>query len=308
MKTSVIIPVTERVAALPDLIVEYARALNDVPGDYEILVVIDGDYPELQTQLTALRDGGESFVIIQLAKAFGEATALSVGFQHATGEQILILPPYPQVEADGLPGFINSLHNNDMVTARRWPRSDSFFNRLQARIFNALINWLTGSSFHDLGCGVRAMTRKVMEEVPLYGDQHRFLPLLARNTGFRVEEVPVKQSSKDLATRVYRPGVYFRRALDVLTVFFLVKFTKKPLRFFGLVGGGIAAFGGVVLLVLLAQRLFWDIALADRPALLISSLIVVLGIQIFAIGLIGELIIFTHARDLREYSVEKIIN
>jgi hypothetical protein len=99
-----------------------------------------------------------------------------------------------------------------------------------------------------------------------------------------------------------------RRLLDLLTIFFLIKFTRKPLRFFGLVGGGLAGFGLVVTLYLVTERLFFNVALADRPALVLSSLLIVLGIQIIAIGLIGEIIIFTHARDLKEYRIDKIIN
>jgi hypothetical protein len=166
----------------------------------------------------------------------------------------------------------------------------------------------TGSAFEDLGSGVRAFRREVVTEVPLYGDQHRFLPLLAKHLGFRVCEVDVQQSSREKFFRIYRPGVYPRRLLDLLTVFFLIKFTKKPLRFFGLIGVTTSAIGGLIMLYLLVERLSRGIALAERPALLLSSLLVVLGIQIFALGLLGELIIFTHAKDIKEYMIEEIID
>lgn len=308
MTLSVIIPVSERASGLPGVLTDYRSVLDGYTDDYEVIVVLDGQYPELRKSLEALRQEGKAFTIVQLAKSFGEATALSVGFQHAKGEKLLVLPPYKQIESSEIPRLIDSLENQDMVCANRYPRSDSWLNRLQAKTFNWLISLLTGSSFNDLGCGVRVLKRQVLEEVAMYGDQHRFLPLLARHAGFNVTELPVKQSTQDLGLRLYRPGVYFRRALDVLTVFFLVKFTKKPLRFFGLVGGAITAIGAVLFLILLSQRIFWGMPLADRPALLISSLVVVLGVQLFAIGLVGELIIFTHARDLREYSIEEVIN
>jgi hypothetical protein len=144
-------------------------------------------------------------------------------------------------------------------------------------------------------------------ELPLYGDQHRFLPLLAARLGFRIGEVNVAQSRKEKFWRLYRPGVYPRRLLDLLTVFFLIKFTKKPLRFFGLIGAATFLLGGLLTLYLVIERLFFGVPLAQRPALLLSSLLVVLGVQIFALGLIGELIIFTHAKDIKEYTIDEII-
>lgn len=108
-----------------------------------------------------------------------------------------------------------------MVIGRRHPRVDSWLNRLQTRLFNGILNVIIGSSFHDLGCAVRAFRREIATEVPLYGDQHRFLPLLASRQGFRVKEIALAQSKKDKFLRVYRPGVYPRRLLDLLTVFFL---------------------------------------------------------------------------------------
>ena len=121
-------------------------------------------------------------------------------------------------------------------------------------------------------------------------------------------ELDVAQSEKDIHQRIYSPGLYLRRLLDLLTIFFLIKFTKKPLRFFGLVGSTLFGIGFIASAYLIGERLLFGIALADRPALIMSSLLIVLGIQIIAIGLIGEIIIFTHAKDLKEYKIDKIIS
>ncbi len=145
-------------------------------------------------------------------------------------------------------------------------------------------------------------------EVSVYGDQHRFLPVLARRQGFRVKELDVAQSPKDQFRGAYRSREYLHRILDIFTVFFLVRFTKKPLRFFGMIGTITFTVGGLITLYLVIERLFLGKALAERPALLLSSLLVVLGVQIFALGLIGELIIFTHAKQMKEYTIDEIIN
>ena len=195
-----------------------------------------------------------------------------------------------------------------MVLARRWPRRDSLMNRLQNRLFNFLLRLSTNLKIHDAGCSARAFKRGVIEEIHLYGDLHRFFPVMAHRQGFRVIELNVTQSKKDIHQRLYSPGLYVRRLLDLLTIFFLIKFTKKPLRFFGLVGTTLFGLGIISSLYLIAERLFFNVSLADRPALVLSSLLIVLGVQIIAIGLIGEIIIFTHAKDLKEYKIDKIIN
>lgn len=151
------------------------------------------------------------------------------------------------------------------------------------------------------------MKRQVLEEISLYGDQHRLLPALADRQGFRVLEIDVRQSTQDAFSGAYRPREYAHRLLDVFAVFFLVRFTKKPLRFFGMVGVTTLAIGIALVLYLSIDRLVFDHALANRPALLLSSLLVVLGLQLFALGLLGELMIFTHARGMKDYQVDRII-
>ena len=132
--------------------------------------------------------------------------------------------------------------------------------------------------------------------------------MLANRQGFRVKELDVAQSPKDQFHGTYRQREYLHRILDIFTIFFLVRFTKKPLRFFGMIGTVTFAVGGLITAYVVIERLFFSVPLAERPALLLSSLLVVLGVQIFALGLIGELIIFTHAKELKEYTIDEIIN
>ncbi len=128
--------------------------------------------------------------------------------------------------------------------------------------------------YRDLGCSARAFRRRVLEEISLYGDQHRFLPVLANRQGFRVAEIDLRQSPRDRFVGSYKPREYVRRALDIFTVFFLVRFTKRPLRFFGMVGAITFAFGVLLTTWLVIDRLFLGVSLGDRPALLLSSLAV----------------------------------
>lgn len=303
---SIVIVVSDRHDDLAHLARTYRDGVSAWRGAVELVFVLDGAMPLALRALEATSIDGASLRVVQLPRAFGEATALTVGFERSGGATILTLPAYHQVDARELPKLLDALDGVDMAVARRHPRRDAAINRAQAAIFRAAVRFMTKTDFRDLGCGVRAMRRLVADEVRPYGDQHRFLALLARQRGFRVVEVDMAQSPQDRAVRLYRPGVYVRRLLDLLTVFFLVKFTRKPLRFFGLIGATLLCLGAVALTWVVAERLFFGIALADRPALLLSTLLVVLGAQILALGLIGELIIFTHAGDVAEYAVERI--
>jgi glycosyltransferase involved in cell wall biosynthesis len=304
---SVIIPVGDRHADPVALLADYEPGLAALGMRYEIIFVLDGAQSDFAARLQPLVSDGHHVTVVTLTRSFGEATALMAGFDRAAGAFILTLPAYYQIEGADVGKLVGGLQSADVVVARRWPRVGGPFEVLRRNAFHGLIASITGLRFRDLGCGARAMRREVLEEIALYGDQHRFLALLADRQGFRVKEVDVRQSPQDRFTGHYRTREYAHRMLDIFTVFFLTRFTKKPLRFFGMVGASTFGIGVVFLIYLIIDRLFFDHALADRPALLLSSLLVVLGLQLFALGLLGELIIFTHAKNIKDYQVDEVI-
>ena len=162
-------------------------------------------------------------------------------------------------------------------------------------------------SFKDISCGFRGMKHTVLENVCLYADLHRFLPALRVKSGFRVAEVKVKQDRRDLGIRLRGLGVYLRRLIDILTLFFLVKFTKKPLRFFGLVGSSCFGFGFRSSPPTSRFGSWLGNAIAEKAyVLLLAVFCLVLGLQTVFMGLIGEIIIFTHAREMKDYQIESL--
>ncbi|QXD16211.1 glycosyltransferase [Rhodocaloribacter litoris] len=298
----------ERIPPIEQLYVDYKRQLEQTGRSYEFIFVIEGRHPRVFDPLMRLKEQGEPVKILVFAKWYGEATALNAGFEQATGDVILTLPAYHQIDPAVIPSLVKGLGESDMVIVRRWPRVDSRLNRLQTRFFHFILRKLLGVTFQDLTCSVRVMKRAVIEEVHMYGDQQRFFPILAGSYGFKVVEVEAPQAEQDAFSRYFPAGVYIRRLLDLLSIFFLVKFTSKPLRFFGLSGLFVFLGGVLFSVVLVVQRLFLGEGLADRPALLFGVLLIVLGVLLFAIGLVGELIIFVHAKDLKEYRIEQIVN
>ncbi len=305
---SVIMPVGKRHAVdIAALYAEYKAGLAALEIPYEFIVVLDGPRPEVATSLQRLLERGENLIVISLTKRFGEATALMAGFQRASGRVIVTAPAYHQIQGTEIGKLVRALDNADVAIGRRWPRVGSRFEVMRRNAFHRLIARGGGERFNDLGCGARAMKRRVLQEISLYGDQHRFLPVLASRQGFRIVEVDVAQSPLDRYSGGYPAREYAHRVLDIFTVFFLVRFTKKPLRFFGMVGASTFVIGALLVTYLAIDRLVFQHALADRPALLLSSLLVVLGMQLFALGLLGELIIFTHARDIKDYQIDEVV-
>ena len=304
---SVIMPVGNRHANdIAALYAEYKAGLVTLDTPYEFIVVLDGPRPDVAASLQKLLARGENLIVISLTKRFGEATALMAGFQRASGRVIVTAPAYHQIQGADIGKLVRALGKADLAIGRRWPRVGSRFEVLRRDVFHKLIA-TGGQRFNDLGCGARAMKRRVLEEISLYGDQHRFLPVLASRQGFRIVEIDVAQSPLDRYDRGYPVREYAHRILDIFTVFFLVRFTKKPLRFFGMVGATTFVIGALLVAYLAIDRLVFQHPLADRPALLLSSLLVVLGMQLFAIGLLGELIIFTHARDIKDYQIDEVV-
>jgi glycosyltransferase involved in cell wall biosynthesis len=306
-EVSAIVPVGQRVGNVPALIDEYAGILRGLGLTFEIIVVLDGPHGRMGEDLSRLEASRDWLRVITLARAFGESAALSTGFAEASGKAIMTLPGYEQVVPAEIARLVEAGRKSDMAIGVRWPRSGSTLARLRRSGFHGLLRLLTGQRYRDLGCGLRFIKRDIVDEIPLYSDRHHFYPVLAASRGFSVEEVEVTQGPNDNYRGPRSIRQYLHRFLDILTLFFLVRFTKKPLRFFGTVGFLIGALGLVFLATLIVQRLFFGVALADRPALLLSSLLLVLGVQVFALGLIGELIIFTHAKELKEYAVRRVI-
>lgn len=306
-EVSVIVPISIRHAEIKALHAQYRDSLSRIGRSYELIYVVDGVFGDVIAGLEDLLKAGERLTAVYLTRTFGESTALMAGFEYATGQIIVTLPAYYQIEPAEIGKLISAVGPADIVVSRRWPRVGGLLERARRWMFHTLVRWMTGFDLHDLGCSARAMRRQVLEEVVLYGDQHRLLPVLADRQGFRVLEMEVKQSSLDRYEGGYRTREYAHRLLDLFAVFFLVRFTKKPLRFFGMVGATILCIGSALVLYLVADRLIIGEPLANRPALLLSSLLVVLGLQLFALGLLGELIIFTHARGMKDYQVDRVI-
>ena len=307
-EVSVVVPISERHDDIRELYKLYSDELKGLEKRFESLFVVDGDFPVAYADLLKIKDEGNPIKIIKFSKSFGESTSLMEGFRQSKGEKILTLASYIQIEPKDLEKVFAAYDEGfGLVITRRYPRKDPLGNRIQSAIYHYIIGKLTGAPFKDITSGMRLIDRKILSEFVIYGDLHRFIPILAIKQGIKVKEVNVSQRKEDTRSRLVKPGIYLRRVLDILTLFFLIKFTKKPLRFFGLIGSSLFFIVFLITCYLAILKLTGAIALSNRPMLIFGLLLMVFGIQTFSVGLVGELIIFSHAKELKDYNVEEII-
>lgn len=304
---SVIVPVTERPWALDRLYREYAPALEAMGEEFEFLFIVKPWAKKMTEPLGHLIRAGAAIRVLEIGSNAGESEMWAAAIVQCRGSVVLTLPAYPRVVPEALPELVQKVRGGtDLATAKRRLTRSSFLNRLQNRMFHALLRWLVGEDFEDVASGVRALDRDAIRDVPLHGDSFRFLPLLARSDGLLVEEVAVEQHPLDGQVRVYSPGVYVRRGLDLLGLMLLVRFTQKPLRFFGIVGTVFGLIGAVILVIMFFQRVGGE-GISDRPLLLLGVLSFSLGMQAIAIGLVGEIIVHFGASGRRLYRVTENI-
>lgn len=303
---SVVVPVSGRFGDLEALHAAYRVAVAEETAT-EFVYVLDGDLPEAQRALSRLREAGEPLRIVKLARPFGGAVPLSVGIRRSTGERVLVLPCRPEIDPAGIRSLLRALDGADAAAVRCRPIPGGTWRRFRFHIFHSLAARLLGYGLADIGVGVLAFRRRVVEELMLYGDRLHFLPFLAFRHGFQVVPVELRSGAEPRPARTRREAGGVRALPDLLAVFFLVRFTKRPLRFFGPIGAGLFGAGCAFSMWLVGQKLFLGERLADRPLLLLGVLLIVLGVQVVALGLIGEIIVYTHARDIKEYAVEEIV-
>jgi hypothetical protein len=303
---SVIVPVTERPHDLAWLYRTFAAEFVAAGRPFEFVFAVEPWARSFAESLDPLIAAGEPIRVLEVGQTVGESALLDAAASVCTNAIVATLPAYPRVRPGALEELVGKVEKEgvDLASAVRVSKGASPLNRIQNRVFHVLLARIGGGGFRDVASGVRAMRRSIFEDLPLYGDFFRFLPVLAAREGFSVVEHEVEQHPEDQRTRIYGPGIYLRRLIDLLGVFFILRFTHKPLRFFGLVGSFFALAGSAILAVLFVQRVGGR-GIADRPLLLLGALLLVLGVQAIAMGLIGEIIVHLNASHSRTYRLRE---
>jgi FemAB-related protein (PEP-CTERM system-associated) len=286
----------------------FGKALTAAGYGCEFVFVLDGPGGRYEQELRELGSRWTLRIVQLEGGGLGESIALSAGVAKAHGDLVVNVPPYLQIDPEDIVLVVKALEAGaDCVATWRHSRIDPWLNQMQSRLFNWCLRLIMNMPFHDLNSGTRGFRRQVLEEVAVYGELYRFLPVMARRQGFRVVEVRARHREEKGRAGFYGLGVYLRRLLDILAITFLTRFTQRPLRFFGYLGFGAIAVGAPVTLYYLWSRLGHDESLSNKPAFVIGAILAAFGVQLIGFGLIGEIIIFTQAPNLRDYKIEDVV-
>ncbi len=306
-KISVIVMISPGIS-VDSLVPELMDSLHSLRRPFELILVDDATTDSTFSMLRRVAQKEKRIRVIRLRTRSGEAGALEAGLRCASGSVVVYMNAQVRVNPKGIPLLIHRLDEGaDFVIGYRFPRRDSFLNRWVSFGFNWLVSRITQFRFHDVHSGIFATRREVLNHIRFYGDMVHFIPLLAGQQGYQLVEQKIEQLPGKFRQSKY-PKEYMQRLLDILTVFFLTRYSKKPIHFMGFVGIVFALVGLAIEIYLFIYRILGLGAIAGRPLLLLGALLLVIGIQMISIGLIGEMIIFTHADTVKEYNIEEIIN
>jgi len=304
---SFVIPLLNEEESLQDLHRAISQAVEPLAGDYEIIFVDDGSTDRSPQVLHDLyQQDGEHVRVIQLRRNFGKMAAMTAGFGRARGEVIVTMDADLQDDPAELPRLLAKLDEGyDLVGAWRAERQDPLSKRLPSRIANLTVSTLTGIKLHDMNCGFKLYRREVLQDLKLYGELHRYIPVLAHWKGYRVTEVPVKHHPRPYGHSKYGLGRLGRSYVDFLSVLFLTTYLRRPMHLFGMLGTACAAVGAVIMLYL---AVLWLIegSLGWRPLLFFGITALMVGVQLISVGLLGEMLRNATFRAEDEYSIWQI--
>ena len=294
---SLVIPVFNEADSLKLLVEEIDGALVQLGRSYEIVFVDDGSTDGSFRVMEGLAAARPDVCVVRLRRNFGKAAALSHGFAVCRGDYIVTLDGDRQDDPREIPRLIAPLDAGfDLVSGWKQSRQDPVSKTLPSRFFNWTVRRTTGIPLHDFNCGLKAYRREVIETISVYGEQHRYIPVVAAQAGFRVTEEKVSHRRRVAGRSKYGWQRYLRGYLDLLTVLFLGRYQHRPQHLFGGIGTLLILVGVIVELYLSIDKLLFGRPIGQRPLLLFGVLLIIVGVQLLSLGLIGELIASSRAR------------
>ncbi|MBI4145204.1 glycosyltransferase family 2 protein [Candidatus Woesearchaeota archaeon] len=304
---SIIIPARNEEQNVPLLYTEITEVLSAAKRSYEIIYIDDGSTDKTFAQIKQLCTKDKRVRAIRFAKNFKKSAAYMAGFAAAQGSVIITMDADLQDDPAEIPRFLEALNDSDLVMGWKHPRLDPWWKTIPSKVFNLLNRCLFRLRLHDYDCGFKAMRAPAAKELNLYGDLYRYLPILVSRLGYRVSEIPVKHHPRKFGRSKYGFKRIFTGAFDLITVKFLSDFTQRPLHLFG--GTGLVALGlGFLaeLYVLYFRLVEGELFVAHLPMLLLGILLLVLGVQLFSLGLLGELV--SASRNVQRYRIAETLN
>jgi glycosyltransferase involved in cell wall biosynthesis len=312
LKYSIVVPFHNEQENVTELYDRLKIVMENAGEGFELVFVDDGSSDRTFPLLREIAAIDSRVVVVRLGRNFGQTSALAAGFDHAQGEYVIAMDGDLQHDPADIPQFLAKLREGyDIVSGWRKRRIDNFwFRRLPSRCANWLMAKLSGVDIHDFGTTFKAYRRDLLQSVPLYGEMHRFIPALASWHGARICEIPIQNVNRERGASHYGLGRTVRVFFDLITIRFLLRYLSRPLHFFGAIGvlSGFAGF--VIAAVLLALKLIRGLQVMDHaPLLIFAAVLIVAGVQLLALGLLGEMQVRHHYQPQQRapYSVAQVI-
>jgi glycosyltransferase involved in cell wall biosynthesis len=300
---SVVIPVFNERATLEQLYERLCRVIGAMGLRGEVIFVDDGSTDDSIEAVKQLRNGILAVRYVRFRRNFGKSAALAAGFRAARHSIVTTMDADLQDLPEELPLLVSKLNEGyDLISGWRHRRQDKLTRRIGSFVYNRVTGLLTGVRLHDINCGFKCYRREVLDEVMVYGEQHRYIPVLASYRGFRLGEIQVEHAPRTHGRSRYGMSRIFGGTFSLLTVILLSRYTNKPLHFFGFLGMLLGVAGAVIDGYLVFERVVFKEWLSNRPLLIIGTLLIIVGVQFILFGLLAEMIAFSYRRE-SDYSI-----
>ncbi|HEY9189228.1 MAG TPA: glycosyltransferase family 2 protein [Bacteroidota bacterium] len=305
---SIVIPLFNEEESLKELSERIQEVCSKENITYEVLFIDDGSTDNSLQRIKEINRSNKRFKCFSFRRNFGKSAALNVGFKKSRGDIIITMDADLQDDPKEIPALINKIKEGwDIVSGWKKKRHDPLFTKnLPSKFFNFVTRKLSGIDIHDMNCGLKAYKKEVCRDVTVYGELHRYIPVLAKEFGYRTTEIPVTHHKRKYGKTKFGLSRFIKGFLDLLTILFNSKYGKRPLHLFGALGTLCFSAGFIINLYLSILWYFYNIWLGNRPLLFLGVLLLILGIQFFSIGLLGEMITRTNIAS-QEYSIKEVV-
>ena len=302
-KISIVVPLLNEEESILPLINEIRKAIKPLNKPYEVIFVDDGS---TDGSLKIIKDAAKvdnRLKFISFRKNYGKSAALQVGFKAATGDAIITMDADLQDDPHEIPNLLKKLDEGfDLCSGWKKERFDPFIKKYSSRFFNFVTRIISGIKIHDFNCGLKAYRREVVQNLNVYGELHRYVPVLAKWQGFTVTEIPVKHHPRRYGKTKFGVSRFFKGFIDLITVTFVGRYVKRPMHFFGFLGA-LSFFIGLIVNGYLTIEWISGRPLSNRPMLFLGMLLIIVGVQFFSVGLLGEMLVHQNQSE-REYVVK----
>ena len=303
-KISVVIPLLNEAESILLLAGEIRKSLKNINASYEVIFVDDGSTDKSLKIIKDICRQDKRFKYISFNKNYGKSAALQIGFKQTSGDVVITMDADLQDDPNEIPALISKIEEGyDLVSGWKKVRHDPFIKRTSSKFFNFVTGLMSGIKIHDFNCGLKAYKKSVIETIHVYGELHRYMPVLANWNGFKVGEIPVKHHPRRYGKTKFGISRFFKGFIDLLTVYFTTRYIKRPMHFFGFLGVISFLVGLAVNGYLAFEKIFGDKALSNRPLLFLGMLLIIVGIQFFSVGLLGEMLVH-NSMDDKDYIIK----